>query len=110
MLGQGRDRVEHARWGDRTRSVDALCSYWAGAPEIGVLVEQVQRPPVVGDLLGAVGSYDDPDGTLVNAGPGFRSPGGEDRWPGNGAGPLTGALAAPAMASRGAPPPTVVGA
>ena len=79
VLGQRRDRVEHARRGERTRSKDALCPHWAGAPDIGVLVEQVQRPPVVGDLLAAVGPHDDPDGTLVNPWPGFGPPRREHR-------------------------------
>ena len=42
------------------------------ARDIGVVVEQVQRPPVVGHLVGTVGPHDDPEGILVNAGPRFR--------------------------------------
>ena len=40
---------------------------------IGVVGEQVQRPAVVGHLAGAVGPDDDPDGVLVDAGPGFEA-------------------------------------
>jgi hypothetical protein len=71
VLGEWRDRVEHAPRGVRTRSVDALRPDITGRPDIGVLVEQVQGPAVVGHLMAAVGSNDEPEGMLVNAGPGY---------------------------------------
>ena len=72
VLRQRRDRVEHAPRGVRTRSVDALRPDANGRPDKGVLVAQVQGPAVVGHLMAAVGSDDEPEGMLVNAGPGYR--------------------------------------
>ena len=72
-LRETRDRVEHAPWGVRTRSVDALRPDVHGRPDIGVVEEQVKRPAVVRNLAAAVGSDDEPEGTLVNAGPGCRA-------------------------------------
>ena len=71
VLGERRDRVEHAPRGVRTCSVDALLPDVDGRPDIGVLVEQVQGPAVVGHLVAAVGSEDELEGMLVNAGPGY---------------------------------------
>jgi hypothetical protein len=43
-----------------------------GRPDIGVLVEQVERSSVVGHLMAAVGRDGEPEGALVDAGSGCR--------------------------------------
>ncbi len=49
--------------------------------DVGVVGEQVQRPALVGHLLGAVGPHRRPEGVLVDARPRLRRSGAQDRRP-----------------------------
>src|SRR5215469_12943554 len=79
-LGRWRDRVEHAPRGDLALSVYALRP--GDAAYVSVSKKQVHRLTVVSHLVAAVGPHDCPESVRVNAGTGFRRPGGEDWRPG----------------------------